>query len=75
MFCEQCGTELEPEARFCRACGNQLGKGGIPSGDWGASLLRRKELMVALLAVLVLTIRPLVAFPPDSKPGSCANPI
>lgn len=24
MFCEQCGAELEPEARFCSTCGRQV---------------------------------------------------
>jgi len=24
MFCEQCGTELEPEARFCQNCGSRV---------------------------------------------------
>ena len=26
MLCEQCGAELEPNARFCEMCGSQVGK-------------------------------------------------
>lgn len=63
MFCEQCGAELEPEARFCSTCGKPVGNEGaqfslqhflqtVPT--WWVGLLRHKWLLAGPLVLLVL---------------------
>ena len=29
MYCEQCGAEVEKDARFCTTCGKRLGEGDV----------------------------------------------
>lgn len=44
MFCSQCGTENQPEARFCQKCGNSLSgmtaqpKPSVDSQDTGSAI-------------------------------------
>ena len=43
MFCSQCGTENQPEARFCQKCGNSFGvtaqpKPSVTSQDTGSAI-------------------------------------
>ncbi|MGH8580555.1 MAG: zinc-ribbon domain-containing protein [Gammaproteobacteria bacterium] len=64
MFCEQCGAELEPDARFCSTCGKQLEDEGAPFSvqhvlqtipTWRLRLLSRKRLIAGSLVGLVLS--------------------
>lgn len=55
MFCEQCGAELEPDARFCSTCGKQVQRvvQGISSGRVGRS--SRQWVIAGSLVMLVLS--------------------
>lgn len=63
MYCEQCGAELEDDARFCSTCGKPVGDEGaqfslqhvlqtVPT--WWVGLLRHKWLIAGPLVLLVL---------------------
>lgn len=53
MYCEQCGAELEPSARFCSTCGT-----GVTSEEHNTSVpsssMRRKALAAAVLGGIVV---------------------
>lgn len=34
MFCQKCGTQNPDNGKFCRACGNALGGGSAPFGEF-----------------------------------------
>lgn len=37
MYCEQCGAEVEKDARFCTTCGKRLGEGDVSRVGNGAT--------------------------------------
>lgn len=63
MYCEQCGAELEPNARFCSMCGSQVGEAGaessgqeIPQGVADRHPRILKSGLIAGLVVVVLVL-------------------
>ncbi len=40
MFCDQCGKELNPDAKFCSACGKSLSQSGGPATSQAAPTAR-----------------------------------
>lgn len=52
MFCEQCGAELEQDARFCATCGKRLGEG---DSSRVGSRLWNKKVITGIVGAFVLS--------------------
>ena len=50
MYCDRCGTELQPEQRFCSSCGKAVGASVPPAPD--SRLARHGQLLGILWLVL-----------------------
>ena len=53
MFCQTCGRERAPEARFCPNCGREFGGLAAPKG---VPVKRRTNSLVAAIVAIALSV-------------------
>ena len=55
MYCRNCGTELEPTARFCHNCGMSVSDDPTPAcGSPGAAAYEKSEFTAMVLSAVVV---------------------
>src|SRR5574344_591462 len=56
MFCNKCGNQIVPTAKFCPYCGNQLNSSNNKKFNFKSFIQNNKKLLTVLLLSIILVI-------------------